>query len=137
MQSSYAVLSDVRASIDPIGTPASKGSPTGVVDRWRVETATYEYRVLDRTEQELLVWHYQPGAGFHGPDDPHLHVSAAVQLRTPAGSTDLWPLDKVHLPTGFVTLADVIRLLIEEFGAAARPDWPERLMWAEGGRPIG
>jgi hypothetical protein len=99
---------------------------------WRVATVAYEYRILDARETELLVYHWQPGAIALGPDFPHLHVSAALTARTPAGIDQRFPLDKRHVPTGIVTLADVVRMLIAEFGIAERRrDWPARLARAD------
>lgn len=51
--------------------------------------------------------------------------------RTPGGATVSHDLDKHHLPAGPVSLAAVVRMLIEEFGAEARGDWPKRLARAE------
>ena len=89
-------------------------------DRWHVDVTFYEYRILDPGGTELLVWHHQPGQEFLGPDYPHLHVSAAVTARTPVGAAIGYDLDKRHLPTGTVSLAAVVRMLIEEFGGARR-----------------
>jgi hypothetical protein len=44
--------------------------------QWCASTRMYEYRLLDRDERELLVYHWQPGEDFLGPDHPHVHVSA-------------------------------------------------------------
>lgn len=134
----------------PVSLRAKAGGPSGLMlgivhrfvveadqgaeggPRWRATTAAYEYRVLDARETELLVYHWQPGAIARGPDFPHLHVSAALTARTPASVAQRFPLDKRHVPTGFVTLADVVRLLIAEFGIAERRrDWPARLTRAD------
>lgn len=109
---------------------ADQGAEGG--PRWRATSVAYEYRVVDARETELLVYHWQPGAIARGPDFPHLHVSAALTARTPATVSQRLPLDKRHVPTGFVTLAEVVRLLIAEFGIAERRrDWPARLARAE------
>jgi hypothetical protein len=95
-------------------------------------TIAYEYRLLDRDEVELLVFHWQPGSGFSGPDFPHVHVSAALTAQVTATHSQRLPLDKRHIPTGLITLADVVRMLIAEFGVAERHrDWPRRLDRAE------
>src|SRR5688500_11208602 len=44
---------------------ADRTEPEG--PRWRVATITYEYRVLDVQETELLVYHWQPGFVGRGP----------------------------------------------------------------------
>jgi hypothetical protein len=99
---------------------------------WRVETRTYEFRLLDQSERELLVYHWQPGPGSRGPDHPHVHVSAALHARINAVTTRAYDLDKRHLVTGPVSLAIIVRMLIEEFGIAPlRPDWQHLLNRAE------
>ena len=95
-------------------------------------TTAYEYRLLNSRGTELLVFHWQPGAAFRGPDFPHVHVSAALTAQVTATAAQRFPLDKRHVPTGFVSLADVVRMLIAEFGIAERRrDWPARLARAE------
>lgn len=92
----------------------------------------YQYRLLDHNERELLVYHWQPGAEFLGPDHPHLHVSAALDAQTSAVDRQAIDLDKLHLPTGRVSLASVVRMLITEFRVAPqRPDWAAALERAE------
>ncbi|MBA2521394.1 MAG: hypothetical protein H0V24_17190 [Chloroflexia bacterium] len=84
----------------------------------------YEYRLLDYHNRELLVYHWQPGQGFAGPDPPHLHVSAALDAQIDALSQRQIQLDKRHLATGRVSLPAVVRMLITEFGIAPlRHDW--------------
>ncbi|MEZ4562913.1 MAG: hypothetical protein R2853_09260 [Thermomicrobiales bacterium] len=94
---------------------------------WRHATASYEFR-LDHDERERFVDHWQPGPGFRGPEHPHLHVSAAPQARSNAVTTRAHDLDKRRLATGHVSLAMVVRMVIEEFGIAPlRPAWPQIL----------
>jgi hypothetical protein len=102
----------------------------------------YQYRLLDRDERELLVYHWQPGSAYLGPDHPHLHVSASLSAQLSAVDRQSIDLNKLHLPTGRVSLASVVRMLIVEFGVAPLgPDWIERLdraervFEAEAGRP--
>jgi hypothetical protein len=88
----------------------------------------YAYRLLDHHETELLVYHWQPGADYLGPDEHHLHVSAAVRAQVNAVSRREIDLDNLHLVTGPVTLAGIVRMLIEEFGIAPqRADWNDIL----------
>ena len=92
----------------------------------------YEYRLLDRDEKELLVYHWQPGPDYLRPDLPHLHVSASLTAQTSAVDRQSIDLDKIHLATGRVSLASVVRMLIAEFRVAPRrPDWTETLDRAE------
>jgi len=92
----------------------------------------YQYRLLDQRERELLVYHWQPGDAFLGPDHPHVHVSAALSAQVTAIDTEIIDLTGLHLATGRVSLEAVIRMLIEEFGVAPqRPDWREILARTE------
>ena len=65
-----------------------------------ISPAVYEYRLLDRQQRELLVYHWQPGPRYAGPDHPHLHVSASLRAATSAVDEREIDLDKLHLPTG-------------------------------------
>lgn len=135
---------------DPVALPAKAGGSSGllldirqlyaivpdhVADRapaWRVRTRAYEYRILDGLEQELLVFHWQPNALGGGPDYPHLHVSATVEARSASSASQRFSLEKRHVPTGRVSLAAIVRLLIAEFGIAYRHrNWSSRLQRAE------
>lgn len=99
---------------------------------WRVATTGYEYKLLDSLERELLVFHWQPGPTFRGPDHPHLHLSASLVARVSAIVTRELPLDRVHIPTGRITIEAVVRMLIAEFGVApVVPDWERRLARTE------
>ena len=80
----------------------------------------YQYRLLDHIERELLVYHWQPGSAYLGPDHPHLHVSASLNAQTSAVDRQSIDLDKLHLATGRVSLASVVRMLITELGIAPR-----------------
>lgn len=74
----------------------------------------YRYVLLNQEHRELLSYHWHP-AGQSPVVTPHLHVACR------AGNADL---SKVHLPTGPVTLVDVIRCAITEFGVQPlRADW--------------
>lgn len=93
-----------------------------------VSTRSYQIALLDRNEREVLAWHWQPGPALAGPDHPHVHVSAAARFPDAAGQPAAVDLDKLHLPTGPVSLAAVVRMLVEEFGVHPRvADWRERL----------
>lgn len=131
---------------DPVSLRASAGGPSGlfldvahvfaIVESersrfrrsWRVSTRMYEYRLLDHDHEELLVYHWQPGSDFEGPDHPHLHVSAALMARLDAVTRREIDLDKLHVATGHVSLASVVRMAITEFRVAPqRHDWRETL----------
>jgi hypothetical protein len=96
--------------------------------RWRAITRSYEYRLLDHDHKELLVYHWQPGPRFLGPDHPHLHVSAALDARVDAVRRREIGLDTLHVVTGQVALDAVIRMLITDFEVAPqRHDWRQTL----------
>jgi hypothetical protein len=117
------LLLDVRQQIVVVPADARK---------WRIELRMYEYRILDQAERELLVYHWQPGPSFRGPNHPHMHVSSALHAQVNAVTTRAYDLDKRHLATGHVSLAMMVRMLIEEFGIAPlRPDWRQVLERAE------
>lgn len=98
--------------------------PTKVRERWIVAIRTYQYRLLDHDHRELLVYHWQPGPDFQGPDHPHLHVSAALDAQVDAATRREIGLDKLHVATGQVTLAAIVGTLIADFGIAPlRDDW--------------
>jgi hypothetical protein len=129
----------------PVSLRAPHGGPSGLFldlsllfvtipigRRWQVAQRMYEYRLLDHQHSELLVYHWQPGAEFSGPDHPHIHVSATLNARTDALATRAIDLDRRHVVTGQVSLAAVVRMLIEEFDVAPqRHDWRETLDRAE------
>lgn len=98
----------------------------------RILVVAYEYRLLDHDRRELLVYHWQPGPEFSGPDHPHLHVSASLAAQVTATTRRTIPLDKLHLATECVTFGAVIRMLIEELGVSPiRRDWRRRLTRAD------
>lgn len=92
----------------------------------------YQYRLLDHDHRELLVYHWQPGDTFLGPDHPHVHVSATLSAHVTAVQTETIELDRRHLATARVSLEAVVRMLIEEFGVAPqRSDWRDTLARTE------
>ncbi len=111
---------DLRLTLEATGVEIGSSAPVALV--------VYRYALLDRNRTELLTYHWHPGDDFFGPDHPHLHVSAALRPALPNGDRAVLPLDKLHLATGPVPLAAVVRMLVEEFGV--RPladDWRDRL----------
>jgi hypothetical protein len=137
----------IRFPDPPVALRAASGGPRGLLfdlshvfvieelpdrvrfrRRWRATTRMYQYRLLDREERELLVYHWQPGDIFPGPDHPHVHISAALSARINATNTETIDLDGRHLATGRVSLEAFVRMLIEEFAVAPqRPDWRQTL----------
>lgn len=103
-------------------------NPVGVSRQWRIVSTAYEYRLLDRKQIELLAFHWQPDVASRGPDHPHLHVSAGLSAWVSATERRRIDLDKLHIPTGLLSLADIVRMLIDEFAVAPlHDDWRARL----------
>jgi len=91
--------------------------------RWAVATVGYAYSILHPDQRELLAYHWHV-AGNSPIAFPHLHVGAR------AGATDL---SNLHLPTGSIPLAAIVRLAIAELGVdPLRQDWPSILNTALG-----
>lgn len=89
---------------------------------------TYFYGLATFEGREILTFHWNPVAT--GVSFPHLHVGRAVV----SDATEVLPktFHKVHVPTGFVPMASVIRLAITEFGVQPlRPNWQSILDEAE------
>lgn len=90
---------------------------------WRVAHGGYQYTLESSAAYEVLAYHWHP-AGLSPITEPHFHLgpdSAAIDLLTSA-----------HLPTGHISLADVVRLLIRDLGVPPRrADWQQVLATAE------
>lgn len=71
-------------------------------------------------------YHWHP-IGPSRVSTPHLHVKASRQMAPGAAA-----VEKLHFPTGPVSLAAIVRFLIEEVGVEPnRPDWERILTDAE------
>lgn len=91
---------------------------------YEVQTTRYRYEVQDRLGREIVAYHWHP-VSQSPVTYPHLHLSGRLPPLDVGPRDDPIALGKIHLPTGgLVTLTDVVRLLITEFGVAPRrPDW--------------
>lgn len=88
---------------------------------------SYESRLLDREEREILAFHWHP-VGLSHVTDPHLHLASRLIPLDMGRDQDPLALAGIHIPTGFVTLEDVVRLLITEIGIRPRrTDWGDLL----------
>lgn len=75
----------------------------------------YGYTVEDAEARELFAYHWHPGRP--GVPFPYLHLGPALGALQREAT-------RAHLPTGVVGLADVLLLLIRDFGVTSlRPDW--------------
>ena len=102
--------------------------------RCRLETSNYWYR-LHRTSgngEALLRWEYDRSHKPENDKPPRHHAHAPVEIDI--GGDVTMDLDKMHLPTGWVTIEEVIRFAITELGH--RPpcgnEWPKVLAESEG-----
>ena len=83
---------------------------------WTVAEVGYRYRILDTNHREILAYHWHP-IGQSSFISQHLHIGHDAM-------TAREELHTAHLPTGYVSLPDIIRLLIRDFGATPRRgDW--------------
>lgn len=138
--------SNTAAFPEPVSLRSPAGGPSGLfldvvhmfaiieADRsrfqrqWRATTRRYEYRLLDHDHTELLVYHWEPGDEFGGPNHPHVHVSATLNAQIDAVNERSIDLHGLHVATGRVSLETIVRMLIEEFAIAPRRhDWRETL----------
>lgn len=75
---------------------------------------SYVYQLSAAGGAEVLAYHWHPDSA---EARPHLHISAG------AGSV-LPELQRAHLPTAQVEVAEFIRLLVRDFGVRPlRKDW--------------
>jgi hypothetical protein len=90
--------------------------------RFQLRPAGYRYQILEADGREILAFHWHP----RGPSSavtPHLHLSSRIPP-IPVGSHTAVRLAQMHIPTGFVSLPEIIRLLVIEFGVEPRrQDW--------------
>ena len=83
----------------------------------------YSYRILEPEGREILAYHWHP-TSVSPVKNPHVHLSSRIGPLVIAPSGAAVALADMHLPTGFVDLNDVVRLLIAEFGVEPRrADW--------------
>lgn len=90
--------------------------------RWRVGTVAYQYTFAVQDGPEVLAYHWHPDGPTEGGRRvtiPHLHVgpgAAEGRLRPDIAGA--------HLPTGHVSLPELIYFAIDELGIRPiRSDW--------------
>lgn len=82
--------------------------------KYRLRTVEYWYGIqesADMKAESLMRWEYVSDAPKDGFCRHHVQVPA--KLTAPDGRLDL---NKIHLPTGWVTIEEVIRFLIVDLG---------------------
>lgn len=93
----------------------------GRSEGYQVRPTRYRFVVLDGQEREIVAYHWHP-SGVSTVAYPHLHLSGRLSPLDAGRGAEPVALGQMHLPTGPVTLADVVRLLITEFGVEPRRD---------------
>ena len=102
----------VRYAFDAVSEPGSLRAS------WTTRVASYAYEVQHAGGQMIFAYHWHL-AGVSPITFPHLHLGGTL-----AGID----LSKAHLPTGSVTLQDVLRFAILDLGVEPlRDDWPQIL----------
>ena len=79
---------------------------------WTVAEVGYRYEVMDADAREILAYHWHP-TGQSSFVSQHLHIGHGAML----GREEF---QNAHLPTGYVSVADLVRLLVEDFGVTPR-----------------
>jgi hypothetical protein len=90
--------------------------PAYVRNRYEIATTGYSYAIRDEFDKEIVAWHWHreqtPEVEF-----PHLHIGAGALVQRDE-------LHRAHLPTGIVTLAEVVHSAITDFHVEPRrADW--------------
>jgi hypothetical protein len=87
---------------------------TPVRRSWDTTTVGYSYELLGAGEREFFAFHWHPQS--RSPITfPHVHIGAQVAE---------FDLSKIHLPTGSLTLPQIVRFAIEELAVEPlRDDW--------------
>jgi hypothetical protein len=94
---------------------------------WRVTTLSYQYRLLDSQQNEILAYHWDRFPRY-GPRHPHIHVTAASQIYPSSTVQRTLRLEGLHIPTGRVSLESIVWFLIRDLGIEDRvPRWIQRL----------
>lgn len=91
---------------------------------YKVKMTSYRYGIEDKRGKEILSYDWHPNTGMLSP---HLH------LHVPTSIPPIIDFHKKHLPTGRVSIEQILRLTVEEFGVRPiRKDWGKILSDAQG-----
>jgi hypothetical protein len=80
--------------------------------RYSLIVMGYKYSLHDAGDREIIGYHWHP-SGQSRHTQPHFHLG-------PAAETRQRDLASAHLPTGIISLADIIEMAIETFGVDPR-----------------
>jgi hypothetical protein len=96
---------------------------TASIRRANLTPAGYAMSILDAEGREIIAYHWHPES-ISPIDFPHIHLTSRVSAFDVPKSGRPIALGEMHISTGFVTLARVVRMLIEEFDVGSlRGDW--------------
>ena len=85
-------------------------------DSWMVQETGYRYAVIDDDGRDVLEYHWHP-VGQSSVVTPHLHIGHGATAARPE-------IGDAHLPTGQVSIGEILRMLILDFSVAPRrSDW--------------
>lgn len=88
-------------------------------DGWKVQTEGYVYRIQTGTHP-YVQYHWHP-VGDYLKKRPHLHLNAQSGVLKQG-------LNKIHFPTGRMSIEELVRFLIEDIHASPlREDWNDIL----------
>ena len=83
---------------------------------WRVVVRSFSYEIHDSDGREVLLYHWHP-RGNSPVVTPHLHLEQGAQV----GRSEI---RDAHLPTGNISLNEILRVLIDEMRVRPlRSDW--------------
>jgi hypothetical protein len=100
----------------------------GSLAGWQVVKIGHVYAFMTRSGDEVLAYHWHP-YGEGAVEFPHIHIGPAMSRHDSVVRPG--EAHKIHVPTGEVSLADVIRLAITELGVEPRrEDWEAILIRA-------
>jgi hypothetical protein len=96
----------------------------------RLATRQYWYRIQPQPDGRAVIrWEYDRDT------DSNRHARHHVQIRSTAelGNGDHLDLDKLHTPTGWVTIEEVARFLVHDLGVTppCGDSWPKVLAASE------
>jgi hypothetical protein len=91
---------------------------------YRVTTLSYNHSIKLPEDGEVISFHWNPD-GKSDVKTPHMHIGTS-QLKK-------WSVldSKTHLPTGRISIEQVVRFAIEELGADRADDWKQKLSETE------
>ena len=94
---------------------------------FEARVVAYAHDILDPDGNEIIAYHWHPD-GVSSVRHPHLHLSNQIRPIELGRSQEPLPLADLHLATGVVPLAHLVRMLIEEFGVEPlHADWDAAL----------